>query len=127
MWRTLLPLRRRVPATSGRSRRFRRAGCCGRCKSEFRAEVWDADDFDPWKTLVWETVRVIRYRQHKPDGAVVRAYWLTNLPSRRVGRLSLYHMAKSRWEIESQGFNDAKDRYGMEHICHHEASSILRN
>jgi hypothetical protein len=26
-------------------------------------------------------------------------------------------MAKSRWEIENQGFNDAKSRHGLEHIC----------
>ena len=34
-------------------------------------------------------------------------------------------MAKSRWEIENHGFNDGKNRYGMEHICHHEPNSIL--
>ena len=34
-------------------------------------------------------------------------------------------MAKSRWEIENQGFNDAKNRYRFEHICHHEAHSLL--
>jgi hypothetical protein len=34
-------------------------------------------------------------------------------------------MAKSRWEIENQGFNDAKNRYGLEHICHHERHSLL--
>jgi hypothetical protein len=28
-----------------------------------RIEIWDADDFDPWETLQWPTVRVIRYRQ----------------------------------------------------------------
>lgn len=44
-----------------------------------------------------------------------------------MGSLSLYHMAKSRWEIENQGFNVAKNRYGIEHICHHEANSILLN
>jgi hypothetical protein len=33
-------------------------------------------------------------------------------------------MAKSRWEIENQGFNDAKNRYGFEHICHHERKSL---
>ena len=92
-----------------------------------RVEIWDADDFDPWETLAWETVRVIRYRQHKPDGTVVQADWLTNFPTRKAGGLSLYHMAKSRWEIENQGFNDAKNRYGLEHICHHEANSILLN
>ena len=34
-------------------------------------------------------------------------------------------MAKSRGEIENQGFNDGKNRYGMEHICHHEPNSVL--
>jgi len=34
-------------------------------------------------------------------------------------------MAKSRWEIENQGFNDAKNCYGFEHICHHERHSLL--
>jgi hypothetical protein len=92
-----------------------------------RVEIWDADDFDPWETLTWETVRVVRYRQHKSDGTVIQADWLTNFPSRKAGSLSLYHMAKSRWEIENQGFNDAKNRYGIEHICHHEANSILLN
>ncbi|HTG60342.1 MAG TPA: hypothetical protein VMG63_13175, partial [Terriglobia bacterium] len=32
---------------------------------------------------------------------------------------------KARWEIENQGFNDAKNRYGLEHLCHHEAHSLL--
>jgi len=34
-------------------------------------------------------------------------------------------MAKSRWEIENQALNDAKNRYGTEHICHHETNSIV--
>ena len=36
-------------------------------------------------------------------------------------------MAKSRWEIENQTFNDAKNRYGFEHTCHHEKNSVLLN
>ena len=90
-----------------------------------RIEIWDADDFDPWETLQWSTVRVIRYRQHKPDGSLVQADWLTDFSSRQLSSLSLYHMAKSRWEIENQGFNDAKNRYGFGHICHHHANSVL--
>jgi hypothetical protein len=34
-------------------------------------------------------------------------------------------MAKSRWEIENEGFNEAKSRHGLEHICHHHANSLL--
>ena len=90
-----------------------------------RIELWDADDFDPWETLRWTTVRVLRYRQHKPDGVVVEAYWLTDFPAARVGSRLLYRFAKSRWEIENEGFNDGKTRYGMEHIRHHHANSLL--
>ncbi len=93
------------------------------CKD--RVEIWDADDFDPWETLRWETVRVVRYRQYKPNGDVCEAYWLTDFPRHRVSSRAIFLMAKSRWEIENQGFNDAKNRYGFEHICHHEPNSLL--
>ena len=90
-----------------------------------RVEIWDADDFDPWETLRWETVRVVRYRQHKPDGTMYEAYWLTDFPRHQVSSRAIFRMAKSRWEIENQGFNDAKNRYGFQHICHHQRHSLL--
>lgn len=90
-----------------------------------RVELWDADDFDPWETLDWDTVRVVRYRQRKPDGTVVAADWLTNLGVRQANSLAVYRMGKSRWEIENQGFNDCKSQQGLEHICHHHANSLL--
>jgi hypothetical protein len=90
-----------------------------------RVEIWDAGDFDPWEALKWNTVRVIRYRQYKPDGSVIEAYWLSNFSTHQVGSEALYRMAKSRWEVENQGFNDAKNRYGFEHIPHHHANSLL--
>ncbi len=90
-----------------------------------RVELWDADDFDPWETLRWPTVRVLRYRQHKPDGSVVEAYWLTDFPAPRVSSPTLYRLAKSRWEVENQGFNEGKTSHGLEHICHHHANSLL--
>ncbi len=90
-----------------------------------RVEVWDYDHFDAWETLDWPEVRVLRYRQHKRDGAIVQAEWLTDFSISKLGSLSFYRMAKSRWEIENYGFNDGKNRYGMEHICHHHANSIL--
>jgi hypothetical protein len=89
-----------------------------------RIELWDAADFDPWDTLHWTTVRVLRYRQHQPNGQVVEADWLTNAPP-RVGSRALYRMAKSRWQVENQGFNDAKNHHGLEHLCHHHANSLL--
>ena len=67
----------------------------------------------------------IRYCPHHPDGTVVEAQWLTNLSKRKVPSLSLYRMARSRWEIENQGFNDCKSHQGLEHICHHHTNSLL--
>jgi len=90
-------------------------------------EVWDADDFDPWSSLNWPTVRVLRYRQHKKDGTIIQADWLTNFPIARLGTRSFFKLAKSRWEIENQGFNDGKNRFGMEHIQHHHPNSMLVN
>jgi len=90
-----------------------------------RVEIWDADDFDPWDALHWTTVRVIRYRQYKPDGTVIEAYWLTNFTIQQASSETLFRLAKNRWEIENQGFNDGKNRYGMEHIAHHEPNSLL--
>jgi hypothetical protein len=88
-------------------------------------EAWDESDFDPWDALRWPTVRVLRYRQHKPDGTVNDAYWLTDWPTRKVGTRALYGMCKSRWGIENGGFNDGKNRYGMEHLRHHHENSML--
>lgn len=90
-----------------------------------RVQIWDADDFDPWEGLQWETVRVIRYRQHHRNGEVVEAYWLTNFSLGDLSHRCLYSMAKSRWQIENEGFNDAKNRYGLEHIRHHHEHSLL--
>jgi hypothetical protein len=90
-------------------------------------EVWDCEDFDPWESLRWETVRVVRYRQHRQEGGVVDAYWLTDFSRSQAGSQAVYLMAKSRWQIENEGFNDAKNRYGFEHICHHHPNSLLIN
>jgi hypothetical protein len=90
-----------------------------------RVEVWDADDFDPWEGLVWTTVRVLRYRQHRSDGTICTADWLTDFPIAQVGSRSLYAVAKSRWQIENGVFNDGKNRYGLEHIHHHQSTSLV--
>jgi hypothetical protein len=90
-----------------------------------RVELWDGEDFDPWENLRWETVRVLCYRQQKPNGKIIEAFWLTDSPIRQVSSRVLFHRAKSRWEIENQGFNDAKNRHDLEHICHHHPQSLL--
>jgi hypothetical protein len=91
---------------------------------EDRVELWDFDDFDAWQNLQWERIRVIRYRQIRPDGSVCEAYWLTSWSKAKVGGRALFHMAKARWEIENQGFNDAKTHYGLEHMPHHHRNSL---
>jgi len=90
-------------------------------------EVWDAEDFPPWRGLHWRTVRVLLYRQTKPTGNVFEAWWLTDWPHALVPSQALYRMAKSRWAVENEGFNVAKTLHGMEHLCHHHANSIVVN
>jgi hypothetical protein len=126
-WPVVARLKENLPELSqAAERRFRsRPPDLGFRDGTDRVEIWDADDFDPWESLQWETVRVIRYRQHKPNGGVVEAYWLTNFSSRQISRRCLYSMAKSRWHVENEGFNDAKNRYGLEHIRHHHERSLL--
>jgi hypothetical protein len=34
-------------------------------------------------------------------------------------------MAKSRWEIENEGFNESKTRHGVAHICRHQANAVV--
>jgi hypothetical protein len=50
---------------------------------------------------------------------------LTNLSPQRVSARSLFGMAKSRWEIENQAFNEAKNQHQLEHISHHHHNSLL--
>ena len=56
---------------------------------------------------------------------MVEAYWLTDFATRCVSSRTLYHLAKGRWTVENQGFNDAKSRYGLDHVPHHHANSLL--
>ena len=42
-----------------------------------QVQVWQAADFDPWGSLRWTRVRMLRYGQIKPSGEVIEAYWLT--------------------------------------------------
>lgn len=91
-----------------------------------RVELWDADDFDPWDSLRWQTVRVLRYVQHRPHGPTIEAYWLTDFSPVEAGSVALYGYAKSRWRaIENHGFNDGKNRYGLEHTPRHHANALL--
>jgi len=88
-------------------------------------EIWDDETFEPWEGLEWTFVRVLRYRYRSPKGEVVDAYWLTNCSQQSISSMSLFRLAKSRWEIENEGFNEAKTRHGMEHICHHDANALV--
>jgi hypothetical protein len=60
-----------------------------------------------------------------PYGTVDEAYWLTDFSYRQASTRLLYHIAKGRWTIENQGFNDGNTRYGLGHVPHHKANSLL--
>lgn len=88
-------------------------------------ELWDDDSFRPWEGLGWPCVRVLRYRHRSRKGEWIDAYWLTDYSTRAISSEALFRLAKSRWEIENEGFNEAKNRHGMEHICRHDENALL--
>ena len=96
-----------------------------------RVEIWDADDFDPWETLRWETVRVVRYRHPAAAGPTARCTRRTgsrtSLATRSAAALSsAWPRAAGKSRIKgSIPPCGTKNRYGFEHICHHERHSLL--
>jgi hypothetical protein len=123
----LVRLKDNVPALHGRaSVRFNtRPPDQLATHDDVAVELWDDDSFEPWEGLEWPRVRVLRYRYRSRNGELVDACWLTDYPKEAISSAALFRLAKSRWEIENEGFNDAKTRHGMEHICRHNANALL--
>ncbi len=89
--------------------------------------LYGKDRSEVWEALDWSKVRAMRYRQPKKSGTIIPAEWLTNVSLAKFPDRSFFKLAKSRWQIENQGFNDAKNLYGMEHIEHHHSKGRLMN
>jgi hypothetical protein len=66
--------------------------------------------------------RVTYYGQHKSNGEIIEAYWLTDFAIKQASARSRFKIVMIHWKIENQGFNDAKTRHRIEHICHHHAN-----
>jgi len=58
--------------------------------------------------LQWPTVRVVCYRQRRPDGSTVQARVLTDFTHKSSRRIPVLH-GQEPWEIENKGINDAKN------------------
>ena len=69
----------------------------------------------------------MRYRRPKENGTIIQAEWIINCPVAKLPTRSFFKLAKSRWEIENQGFNDAKNLYEMEYFQYHHPNSMLVN
>jgi len=73
-----------------------------------RVELWDAEDFDPRETLRWKTVRVLFYRQQKPDGEIIEAFWLSDSPIAEVSSRVLYHLPRAGGRSKINGLTMPK-------------------
>jgi len=47
------------------------------------------------------------------------------LPKRFLLDCHISAAKAARWQIENQGFNEGKNRYGCKHISHHNENSLL--
>ena len=79
----------------------------------------------PAELLLWALLvgQILRQNSFHAIEALVHSPARRNLPL--SASFSDDALAKSRWEIENEGFNEAKSRHGLEHICHHHANSLL--
>ena len=51
--------------------------------------------------------------------------WATTLPSESVDTRACVALAHSRWDIENQGFNEARNHYHIDHVYHHDPGAML--
>jgi len=72
-----------------------------------------------------DVFRRILASHYRPKLDAVGPSWLTDIPTSKLSSKSLFRLGQGRWGIENQGFNDGKNRYGLEHITHHHANSLL--
>ena len=104
---------------------FKRKGRDHRC--------WDLPDFTSFSTVdrslrvvkSLETWRVKRQRTGEMEELHGKWIWATTISEERADTREIVRLGHSRWDIENQGFNEAVNRYRMNHVCCHEPNAMI--
>lgn len=98
-----------------------------------RIEVADSEGFKSWPTLGLE-VRVVRSRETRRVKRQLSGqfeveksewYWVTTLSRRSASSAAVVEIGHSRWKIENEGFNEAANHWGLDHVYRHDPTALL--
>lgn len=104
---------------------FRRKGRGHRC--------WDLSGFTSFPTVdrplrvvkSLETWWVKRQRTGRMEERKGRWIWATTISEDKADTREIVRLGHSRWDIENRGFNEAANRYGMNHVYRHEPNAMV--
>ena len=104
---------------------FRRKGRDHQC--------WDLSGFTSFPTVdqplrvvkSLETWSVQRQRTGKMEKMTSRWIWATTISEHRADTREIVRLGHSRWDIENQGFNEAVNRYQLNHVFRHEPNAMV--
>lgn len=104
---------------------FRRKGRDHRC--------WDLSGFTSFPTVdrplrvvkSIETWSVKRQRTGEMEEMKSRWIWATTIREERADTREIVRLGHSRWDIENQGFNEAANRYQINHVYRHDPEAMV--
>lgn len=97
-----------------------------------RVRCWDVEDLTSWSSLD-RPVRVVRttetsHVKRQLDGELEERrsewMWITTLNRLCAPAPAVVYLGHSRWDIENQGFNEAVNRWHMDHVYRHEPRAM---
>jgi hypothetical protein len=96
-------------------------------------EYWDAEGFQSWEqvnqpvrvVMMKETTWVCRQLTGEIEKKVSTWIWATTLSCHRANTEVVAKLARSRWRIENQGFNELVNHWHADHVYKHDSTAIL--
>jgi len=94
---------------------------------------WDIEGFTSWSSLgrpvrvvkTEEQRRVRRQRTREVVEEPSQWIWVTTLTQDQADTEAIVRLGHDRWVIENQGFNEAVNHWGMDHIYKHDPTALL--
>ncbi len=93
---------------------------------------WDIEDLTSWSSLgrpvrvvcTLETRTIRRQLDGELEDETNEWMWVTTLSRARASSRALVDLGHARWDIENQGFNEAVNHWGLDHVYRHDAHAM---
>lgn len=104
-----------------------------RYRGRVRVQCWDIEGLTSWPSLgravrvvrTHETRTVRRQRDGELHAQTSEWMWATTLSAARAPSAACVDLGHMRWDIENQGFNEAVNHWGLDHVYRHEPNAML--